>query len=90
MLNVCIHLYIYTNVHTHTGAAALLEEAGCVRHGDSKVKNNLAATRRPKPIGCFIFIGHFPRKSLVFSGSFAENDMQFKAFYGCLPPCEAF
>jgi len=34
-----------------------------------------------------IFIGHFPPKSPIISGSFARNDRQPEAFYGSSPPC---
>ena len=33
-------------------------------------------------IGYLIVVGHFPHKSPIIGGSFAENDLQLKAFYG--------
>ena len=46
-----------------------------------------ASTRQRRCIGCLIFAAHFLEKNPIISGSFAERDLQDKAFYAFTPLC---
>jgi len=51
------------------------------------MKTHSTLTGRRAPLGCLIFIGHFPQNILIISGSFAENDLQRVASYGSSSSC---
>jgi len=63
------HIVCSKDVHGRILAAA-----------DSQIlKSRLADTWWRRPIGCLIFIGHFPQKSPILKSSFAKNDLQLNS-----------
>ena len=72
--HVSMHVCVYVRTHMHV----------CTYLLDTLVGGSTGWRRL---IGSLIFIGHFPQKSRIFSGSFVENDLQLRGSYESSPPC---
>jgi hypothetical protein len=83
---MCVYIYIYVYIYIHIFSKVSSMIISNIQSIFSKVIHKLA-TGWQRLIGFLIFIGHFPQKWLIFSGSFAENDRQLRRSYESSPPC---
>ena len=88
VLSVCrgeVRHYLLDLYHTATRLPRPSRAHTRVPFASSKIMR-ITGTGWRRPVGCLIFVGNFPQKSPIVSGSFAKNDRQLEASYGSLPP----
>jgi len=79
--------HVSTHVQGGEELVALLRKETCNIRPPLQFKALYYDTGWRRPLRCLIFIGHFPQKSPISSGSFAKSKLQLKASYESWPPC---
>ena len=75
-MHICIYIYVYIHIYIYEYANTY------TRTHLQNIWYRVAKTHKD----AFSFICHLPQKSPISGGSFAESDLQLKAFYASSPP----